>query len=163
MEITKTWSSLIVDGQVPRETILKIEEELRADNVPGVEICDHNVEMPVNHHFAPGLYAREFNMRKGYVVVGKIHKHEHLSYLAKGSCSVLTEKGVEHLKAPLMFTSFPGAKRVVFAHEDLTWITFHPTDETDLDKIEDYVIAKSFDEFDKFLTDIGDEEEGSEI
>lgn len=42
--------------------------------------------------------------------------------------------------------SAPGTKRAVIALEDTTWITVHVTNETDLEKIEDYVIAKTYDD-----------------
>jgi len=146
--VEEEWSSLVVDGKVPRETILAIEGAMMADSVDGFKKEDHNVICPVTHHFAPGMYGREFHMSKGHIVVGKIHKHSHLSTIIKGDVSVLTERGVERLKAPYVFVSHPGAKRVVYAHEDTIWVTFHPTEETDLEKIEDFVIAKSFEEYD---------------
>ena len=34
----------------------------------------------------------------------------------------------------------------MYALEDTVWTTIHVTEETDLEKIEDYVIAKSYDE-----------------
>jgi quercetin dioxygenase-like cupin family protein len=148
-EVSAGWSSLVVDGKVPRETILEIERAMLGDEVPNIAIDDHNISCPVTHHFAPGMYGREFHLPKGYVVVGKIHKHSHLSTIIKGDVSVLTENGVERLTAPHVFVSYPGAKRVVYAHEDTIWVTFHPTEETDLEKIEDHVIAKSFEEYDK--------------
>lgn len=154
MDMVSAWKELVVDGKVPRGVILKIEECMLADAVDTIEIDDHNESCPVTHHFAPGMYAREIFMPKGHVIVGKIHKHAHLSMLTKGEVSVLTERGVEHLKAPLTFTSYPGAKRVVYMHEDTVWTTFHPTDETDLEKIEDHVIAKSFEEFDQHVLEL---------
>lgn len=106
------------------------------------------VEMPVVHHFAPGVYARELKIPKGTMLTGKIHKTEHLNIVSSGDISVLTENGVKRVQAPHTFVSKPGAKRVGYAHEDTTWTTIHVTNETDLEKIEDAVIAKSHDEVD---------------
>jgi len=139
---------LDVKGKVSRETILAIEKAMVDNSLPNVIIDDHNESCPVTHHFAPGMYGREFHLPKGHVVVGKIHKHSHLSTIIQGEVSVLTEMGTERLKAPHVFVSHPGAKRVVYAHEYTIWVTFHPTEETDLEKIEDHVIAKSFAEYD---------------
>jgi hypothetical protein len=55
------------------------------------------------------------------------------------------------LEASTVIKSKPGIKRVGYAHEDTVWITVHPTDETDLDKLEENLIAKSFDEVLEFL------------
>jgi hypothetical protein len=38
----------------------------------------------------------------------------------------------------------------VYVLEDTVWTTYHPTEETDLGKIEDHVIAKSYDEYLEF-------------
>jgi hypothetical protein len=46
------------------------------------------------------------------------------------------------MTAPYTFVSEVGTKRVVHALEETIWTTVHVTDETDLEKIEDYVIAK---------------------
>ena len=98
------------------------------------------------HHFAPGVYARELFIPKGTVLTGKIHKTEHLNIISQGKISVATEDGPKLIEAPHIMVSKPGTKRAGYAHEDTTWITIHVTDETDLDKIEELVIAKGYDE-----------------
>lgn len=101
---------------------------------------------PVNHHFAPGLYAREMMIPKGTLIVGKIHKHAHLNHISYGKICVSTFEGVVCLEGPLTMVSPVGVKRVVYALEDTLWTTFHVTEETDLEKIEHYVIAKEYSE-----------------
>lgn len=99
---------------------------------------------PLKHSFAPGNYAREITLPKDSLIVGKLHKHAHFNFILRGDVSVLTEEGPKRLKGPCYFVSFPGTKRVVYAHEETVWITVHPTNETDLAKIEDEVIAKDY-------------------
>ena len=108
------------------------------------------VDCPLKHHFAPGLYAREIFLPKGSVVVGKIHKHAHVNNISQGHVMVYTEEGLQEFIAPYQFISLPGTKRVVCALEDTIWTTYHPTEETDLEIIEQHVIAKDFEEYDKF-------------
>ena len=108
------------------------------------------VDCPLVHHFAPGLYAREILLPKDSLVVGKIHKHSHVNNISKGSVIVYTEFGMEEYHAPCQFISKPGTKRAVYALEDTVWTTYHPTNETDLEIIEEQVIAKSFDEYEAF-------------
>ena len=50
----------------------------------------------------------------------------------------------------VILTSPPGTKRVVFAVTDVVWTTVHVTDKTDLGEIEDFVIAKTFEEYEEF-------------
>lgn len=106
---------------------------------------------PVRHIFAPGAYAREMLIPAGTVIIGKIHKHAHLNFITKGRARVVTEFGPMEIEAPHTFVSEPGTKRVVHALEDVLWTTVHVTDETDLAKIEDHVIAKDYEELTKFL------------
>ena len=40
---------------------------------------------------------------------------------------------------------------MVYVHEDTEWLTVHATRETDLDRIEDELIAKSFDDLDNAI------------
>lgn len=98
----------------------------------------------VVHRFAPGCYAREMTIPKGVLIIGKIHRHAHLNIISKGKVSVITEFGPMHFEAPHTFVSDVGTKRVVFAEEETVWTTIHPTEETDLEKIEEYVIAKNY-------------------
>lgn len=109
---------------------------------------DPDKDCPVKHIFAPGAYAREILLPQGSVVVGKIHRHAHLNFITKGRVRVVTESGAIEMTAPYTFVSEVGTKRVVYAVEETIWTTVHITNETDLEKIEDYVIAKTYDELD---------------
>lgn len=120
-----------------RNLILALEDKLK--DAPQIEI-------PLTHYFSKGVYGREINFDKGSLLVGKIHKHQTMNVISKGEVSVISVDGVIRAKAPFTFVSSPGAKRVIFAHEDSTWTTFHGTHETDLEKIEEEFIAKNYDE-----------------
>lgn len=130
-----------------REKIVSFEQLLRQ----ALEQEYTEADCPLTHHFAPGAYGREIFIPQGSIVIGKIHKHAHLNILSQGSVSVLTEDGPQEFSAPRTWVSTPGTKRVVFAHTDVRWTTVHVTDETDLEKIEECVIAKTYDELDVFL------------
>ena len=120
----------------PRDKILSMEALI--GEMP-------QLEFKVTHHHAPGLYARELLIPKGAVLVGKIHRTAHLNTVSKGRIAVYTESGgIKEVVAPATFMSPPGVKRVGYALEDTVWITYHPTEETDLLKIEAEVIAPSF-------------------
>ena len=110
------------------------------------------IDCPLQHVFAPGVYARTIFLPAGSVLVGKIHKHKHINILSTGSVTVLTESGgIEKLRGPLTMASEPGTKRAVYADADAVWTTIHLTNETDLAKIEDEVIAKTYVDYDKFI------------
>lgn len=105
----------------------------------------------LRHHFAPGCYAREMTIPKGILIIGKIHKHSHLNIISKGKVAVMTEFGPMKMEGPCTFVSEIGTKRAVLALEETIWTTIHVTEETDLEKIEEYVIAKDYAELDQYL------------
>lgn len=143
-EITTTDSKPILsEFGSDRDSILRFEKALSSQ--PGAVVGD-NDGCPLKHSFAPGVYVREIFIPKGTVLTGKIHRHEHPNFLMKGEVIVVTEfGGREHLKAPMSMISKAGTKRAVYAIEDTVWITVHLTNETDLKKIEDEIIAPTYD------------------
>jgi hypothetical protein len=109
------------------------------------------VDCPLQHVFAPGVYARTIFIPAGTVVVGKIHKHQHLNILSQGCVSVMTEGGgAEQFQGPLTMVSPAGCKRAVYAHTDVTWTTVHLVQSTDLAEIEAEVIAPTFEDYEQF-------------
>ena len=111
------------------------------------------IDVSIQHHFAPGVYMRQMDAAAGTLVVSKMHRTEHMNILLKGSLTVATENGIEYLKAPAVIKSMPGTKRIGYFHEDSSWITVHPTEETDLENIEQQVIVPD-DEIDQFLASL---------
>jgi hypothetical protein len=94
-------------------------------------------DCPVTHHFAPGVYLREIFMPAGLVVIGKIHKTEHLNIIERGRCAIRHDDGsVEVLAAPLTFVSKAGVQKVLYILEDTVWKTIHPTATRDMEQLE---------------------------
>lgn len=122
-----------------RENILDIEKKITG--LPGAMFGDC---CPLEHTFVDGAYVRKITMPKGLLGVSKIHKKTHLYFIMKGEVSVLTEEGLVRIKAPYSGITKAGTKRVLYVHEETEWTTIHVTRETDLEKIEEEVIAKDF-------------------
>ena len=104
------------------------------------------VECPLRHYFAPGVYLREMTIPAGTIATGAIHKTEHLSILSAGHCLLTTDDGVQELKAPHTGLSKAGAKRAIVAITDCVLTTVHPTDETDLEKLCELLTESKSDE-----------------
>jgi hypothetical protein len=115
------------------------------------------LDLPVTHHFSHGVYARELFIPKDTILTGKIHKFSQFNVLLKGEISVLTENGIERVKAPFTVVSPPGTKRIAYAHEDCVWITVHGTHETDVEKIESQFVAQSDAEYLEFVALLKDQ------
>jgi uncharacterized protein YbdZ (MbtH family) len=127
-------SALSREEAALRDPQLGVDQIVRA-------IADGNfgevLDFPVVNRFTPGLYLREVSVPAGSLVVTKIHKTEHPFVVSKGKISVWTEdKGVVQIEAPYTGITKPGTRRVCFCHTDTVWTTFHPTTETDLEKLE---------------------------
>ena len=108
------------------------------------------VEAPVTHNFAEGVYVRELFIPADSWIMGKRHRYETCNILLKGKLSLYMGSGVpaKTIEAPLIFNSKPGTKKFAYAHEDTIFLNIHPTTETDVDKIEqEFIISEE--EFEK--------------
>lgn len=105
------------------------------------------------HLFAPGIYVRVLHMAAGSVIVSKVHATEHFCLALSGRARVRVGDSVEVVAGPKLMRTMPGTQRALYIEEDAIWITFHPTEETDLDAIERQIIAESFD--DPRLVEVG--------
>lgn len=103
-------------------------------------------QVPITHHFSKDIYAREMKMKPGELVVGKIHRFEQLNIISEGEVSILSIDGLLRVKAPYTFVGSVGAKRLIYAHTNVTWTVIHGTAERDLIKIEETFIAKNYED-----------------
>ena len=119
------------------------------------EIPDDRDKAPLKHHWTPKdpdygcySYAREMFMPKGMVVVGAIHKKAHLTFLMKGTMTVVSEDGGKRtLTGPMTFVSPAGVKRAFHILEDSILVCVHLTatsGEDNLDPIWDEVISPTY-------------------
>lgn len=153
MNITKTDNS--IEKVRFRQDIMTVQNGLNKMIDDGV-IESTLEDCIVKHYFSPKdekygccTYAREMLIPKGTLIIGKIHRHQHLNIISKGKVVVYTEFGEKHLEAPITFVSEIGLKRSVYAVEDTLWTTIHLTEfvgEENLDKIEKEVISSDYQE-----------------
>lgn len=114
------------------------------------EVTEKMLAMPqaeasVIHRFSPGLYIREVSLKAGSFIIGYIHKHDHFNIMLKGHLIMINEDGsITDFIAPQSYTAKPGRK-VVYIVEDTVWQNIYPTDETDIDKIEEMFLDKGAD------------------
>jgi len=101
---------------------------------------------PVKHTFAGGCYIREIYNPANELIITKIHKKEHPFFLMKGEMSILTENGIEHIKAPYQGVTKIGTKRAIYTHEECIFITVHATDNTEIEEIEEEVVCAKYED-----------------
>lgn len=104
-------------------------------------------EMPVTHHFSPGIYCREIFMPAlpggGTLVVGHIHKTQHQNIVLTGKAVVTIGDERLEIVAPFVFESEAGAQKLLHIIEDMRWLTIHanPDNITDIPTIENMIFA----------------------
>lgn len=136
-----------------REKILSAQDMMQkivssgeaADALPSCTLT--HTYTPIHEEYGAGTYARQMFIPKGTLIIGKIHRHQHLNFIMQGRVSVATEFGTKFLTAPCVFVSEVGLKRAVYAEEDTIWVTVHQTKftgEENLDKMEDELIAPDY-------------------
>lgn len=111
------------------------------------------LDIPVFNYFAPNIYMRQMDAKAGTLMVTKMHKTEHFLIILKGSASVLDNGELVHFEAPQIIKTKVGTKRVIYFHDDSSWLTAHPTTETDLGVIEEQLIVPDH-EINQFLKSI---------
>jgi len=122
----------IIDNFVPsREQINALQAEMV--NMP-------QAELKTDHYFSGGMYCRRVFRSAGTLIVGKIHKEDHLFMCASGQIMAWTENGMKTLNAGDVVESKAGTKRVTLALTDAIGITIHKTNEKDLEIIEKQLI-----------------------
>lgn len=97
------------------------------------------VDMPVEHAFIPGLYARTMHIPAGTGLTGAVHREACFFVVRSGVLVVTTDEEPVELRAGQMLESKAGTKRAGVAITDVVVTTFHPnpTNETDPKKLWD--------------------------
>ncbi len=94
----------------------------------------------VNHYLADGIYGREIELKAGTVLTGHKHKYSTINFLSEGELSVLSIQGYGRIKAPAIFVSPKGVKRLGFAHTDCKFTCITKAISNDPDEIYNDVI-----------------------
>lgn len=127
-----------VAEMAPRARLALIAQKLAA--LPQVEI-------PIRHYFADGVYAREGDVPKGACFAGRVHLKAQINIISRGAILVLTEQGPIEMRAPFTMVNPPGAHRAAYALEDTTWTTIIAADEQDPEVIFRTYTVPTFEEF----------------
>lgn len=133
---------------------LAIREQKLKDKIDDLQafmLEQPQADIPVRNVFSGGVYAREVFIPKGTMLVGKVHMTEHLNICLKGDLTFLSVDGPKRIKAPAMFSSPAGTKKLAYANEDSIWVNVHPDLGEDADTIVDAITVNTFAEYDKLV------------
>ena len=123
--------------------IAALDSVARVELVEAMMLSEEQVEIQVEHFFTPGIYMRHGTIKAGVVLIGHLHKTEHMNILFSGEISVVLDGEVMRCKAPAVFKCGPGVRKIIYAHDDSVMANVHGTTTTDLDKLEDELVIKS--------------------
>jgi hypothetical protein len=116
----------------------------KVDSVIDAVLQMPQVECPVKHYFAPGVCIREMFMPAGSLVIGHLHRFPDMNIMLTGRITLLKDDGsVAELRAPQTFIGNPNGRKIAYVHEDCIWQNVFPTEERDVEKVEDLFLDKS--------------------
>lgn len=98
------------------------------------------LELQATMHFTDHACARELFMPAGAALVGRMHKTKHLLVVCSGTVRMTAEGLMQDITGPCVLHTTPGTKRLILALTDATLITFHVTEETDVDRIAEQIL-----------------------
>jgi hypothetical protein len=96
---------------------------------------------PTDHLFLPGIYIRKIFMPAGSMLTSMKHKTNHAFVITSGKLRVMDQYSELEYEAPFVGVTEAGTKRVLYIHEDTTWLCFHanPENITDPDEMVEYL------------------------
>ena len=130
MSITVTYGKgfEVQPPQMMRQKVELLQQEL--SKMP-------QYEPETKHYFHGGMYCREVFRHAGVLVVGAVHKKEHLYLIVSGTVAITDGEGnVQEVTGPHLFQSKPGTKRAVYAVTDALCMTFHAIEATTVEEAE---------------------------
>jgi hypothetical protein len=128
MQVTYGEEFAVAPPQMMRQKVESLQQEL--SKLP-------QYEPETKHYFHGGMYCREVFRHAGVLVVGAIHKKEHLYLIVSGTVAITDGEGnVQEVTGPHLFQSKPGTKRAVYAVTDALCMTFHAIEATTVDEAE---------------------------
>jgi hypothetical protein len=107
---------------------------------------------PVRNTFAGGCYSREVFIPKGTLVIGKLHLTDHLNIFLQGDLTFLTPDGPKRMKAPALFASPAGTKKLAYANEDSVWVNVHQAISDDPEEIISALTVDTYMDYERLVS-----------
>ena len=86
---------------------------------------DTSSEVPLQHYHGDNLYVRQAMYAKGSVIIGRVHKYDHVFMLLSGRITIWTKEGKQTFTGPAIFESKAGIQRIGYAHTDVICMNAH--------------------------------------
>lgn len=89
------------------------------------------VDLHTTHELAGGVYARTIVIPAGTVLVGCVHKKDHINVF-QGDITAWTDEGMKRFTGHHVIPGSAGIKRAGYAHTETVWTTLSHTENNDL-------------------------------
>jgi hypothetical protein len=119
----------------------------RIEEMEAIMMEHDQVNIPVEHLFVNGMYARTIVIPADTILTGRVHKFGYVDIMLQGDITVATPEGVKRFTGYNVFEGVAGRKRAGYAHKDTYWVTVHRTDVTEPVGIEDHLTTMTVAEF----------------
>lgn len=145
-DVTRAETSMQV-GNIIESEVDSPEAREKIDKLLAIMLAAEQVEIPLTHFFAKGVYARQGIIKKGTIIVGHYKKWSHINIISSGDISIFTEQGDRRITGPATMVAAPGTRRVGYAHEDTIWTTIVGTNDTTVEDVEENFLAKTYEDY----------------
>lgn len=114
---------------------------------------------PFEHFFGDNVVVRKTVIKKHNLMVGAIHKHQHITIMVNGNIAIWkSDEGLRIAKGNEVMVTEPGCRRALYAYEDTVFYTAHfmPTDRDNRpsdDDVWDYLVVETSEEFMEHIKD----------
>jgi hypothetical protein len=95
-----------------------------------------DVDMPLEHYFADGIYVRSLTIPKGAIIVGKKHRNACVNIMLRGDITIYADGDIERFTDNYIGIAPAGTQKAAKAHKETVWLTIHKIDSEDIDEIE---------------------------
>ena len=109
--------------------IVKMEKQI---------LLREQTDCPMHHWLEGEYYYRAILIRRGMLITGARHRLEH-ECIAIGDILVSTDLGLKRIRGYTRLWAEAGKKRIGFALQDTIWVTVHWTDQSSLERIEEWL------------------------
>jgi len=117
-----------------------------AENLQRLETSElekEQVNTPVRHIFGAGVYIRELSAPAGTFLIGHMQKTAHMNVMVKGRVLMLNDDGSIGIREAGFTGELQAGRKIGMVLEDMVWQNIYPTDETDVEILEETYLDKS--------------------
>lgn len=139
---------------ITKEFINKVEilQEALLNSDSEFVVKGNSDAFPLKHTFAEGIYVREMFIKATGLIIGRVHKNDHVWFLLSGELEIATEHGTELFIGPCYIKSPAGTKRVLHAITDSIFVNVfpNPNNITNIEELENNLSCIYYSSYEKY-------------